>query len=69
MEYEDQNVFGQPLNVVSADHCQSGSNKPIYRVFKAEIDEYTEVKKEVARTEAMTKDDLYSKYPEVKKIL
>lgn len=64
------NVFNQYVNVVSADHCQGGSNKPVYRVFMANIDEYTEVEREEeVRTEAITKEQLYERHPEVKDIL
>ena len=65
------NPFGERVNIVSADHCQPGSNKNVYRVLLANIEEYTEVEREetVRVTESITKEELYEKYPEVKKIL
>ena len=63
------NPFGDLLNVISADHCQGGTQKTIYRVLTAEIDEYTEVEKQVERVEALTKEQLFERYPKFKDIL
>ena len=65
----NENVFGQVLNVVSADHCQSGSNKPIFRVMMADIDEYTEVERQELQRKVITIEDVYQKYPEAKEIV
>ena len=63
------NPFGDAIDVISADHCQGGTNKTIYRVLTAEIDEYTEVEKQVERVEALTKEQLFERYPKFKDIL
>jgi len=64
-----RNVFGEGVNVVSADHCQGGSNKPVYRVFMADIDEYTEVEREETKRKIITIEEVYEKYPDVKLIV
>jgi len=67
---DGNNVFGQDLNIVSADHCQGGTNKTIYRAFISDIAEYIEIEREeVSNTEAITKEKLYENYPEIADIL
>ena len=70
ISHKGKNSFGNPIDVESAHHCQQGSEKPIYRVFMADIDEYEKVERAAeAKIEAITKEELYKQYPKIKKIL
>ena len=68
---ESMNVFGEDRDITSADHCQSGSNRPVFRVFMADIEEYTETVREEddKQVTTITKEELYEKYPEVERII